>query len=48
MSAVGIIIEAPWQWSWRRTVPGERMTFLWAVLIHETASVALTLYPLPG
>jgi len=48
MSAVGIIVEAPWQWSWWRIAPGERMTFLWVVLIHVTAAVGPVLYPLPG
>lgn len=47
MSAVGIV-EVPWRWPWWRTAPGERMTFIWIVLIHVTAAVGLMLYPLPG
>ncbi len=38
----------PWQWPWWRTVAGERMTFVWILLIHCTAALGLLLYPCPG
>jgi len=47
MSSAGRV-ESPWQWPWWQTAPGERITFIWIVLIHLTAAVGLVLYPLPG
>jgi stearoyl-CoA desaturase (delta-9 desaturase) len=38
----------PWRGPWWRSIAGERMTFLWVVVLHVTAAVGLVLCPLPG
>jgi stearoyl-CoA desaturase (delta-9 desaturase) len=40
--------RAPWLWPWWRPAAGEQLTLLWVVLIHMTAVIGLSLYPLPG